>query len=632
MINIVKKREIYFSHAKPRKYQDELIDDVWKCLNEEKHLIAHAPTGIGKTAAVLGPALTYALENAKTVFFLTPKIAQHQVAVDELEALAEKYKLNFRATDLVGRRYMCVDPVLGSSDFEEFYELCKRRRKRENCPYYAFARGFSMREKAEAKMNFEKVTEDYGVVKPHSEILDACERFKNPKGRINPLCAYEIALKLARSSQAIVCDYFHVLSPHANIIQKIKKELPDSILIIDETHNVPDRIRRGLSVSLDTFLLKRADQEAKLMGSELTKPVARLARALETLGKEKTKEKSEALVSVDDLPRFSGDELDELDELGTAYLEGANRQKSSCVKIKRFFEVWDKESPEFLRMIRRWKTRTGYTVSRKCLDPSVATAETINSSHCTIAMSGTLTPQEMYRDILGFDADRTEMRAYKSPFPKKNRLNVICDSVTTKYSYRNATEYASIAREVSRVIDTIPGNVAVFFPSYVVMNSVLKTLEPISSKELLVQKESSTPSQTATLLSRFKKNAERGSVLAAVAGGSFAEGMDYPGRELLGVIVVGVPLADFNLETQALIDYYEYKLGSGWNYGYLYPAMSKAIQSAGRCIRNEEDKGTVVFMDKRFLWKNYSRCFPAEMDFVITREPAREVRKFWKEK
>jgi len=203
---------VYFSHEKPRKHQDEMLRDVTQAIHEGKHLIAHAPTGIGKTAAALGPALTYSLRENKTVFFLTPKISQHQIAVQELRTLAKKYNLDFLAVDMVGRRYSCVDPVLGDADFDDFYEICKKRRKEERCPFYANARGFDSQQKARAKIHMERILSLYETIVEHDVLFDMCASFVS-KGTPTPLCTYEVAMQIAKKSSVIICDYFHLLSP-----------------------------------------------------------------------------------------------------------------------------------------------------------------------------------------------------------------------------------------------------------------------------------------------------------------------------------------------------------------------------------------------------------------------------------
>jgi len=114
-----------------------------------------------------------------------------------------------------------------------------------------------------------------------------------------------------------------------------------------------------------------------------------------------------------------------------------------------------------------------------------------------------------------------------------------------------------------------------------------------------------------------------------VLGGSFSEGVDYLGNALKGVVIVGVPLQEMNLELKSLIDYYEEKFGRGWHYAYIYPAMNKAMQAAGRCIRDISDEGIITFMDKRYLWQNYSSCFPKDFSKTVTVEPEKFVKLFF---
>ena len=57
--------------------------------------------------------------------------------------------------------------------------------------------------------------------------------------------------------------------------------------------------------------------------------------------------------------------------------------------------------------------------------------------------------------------------------------------------------------------------------------------------------------------------------------------------------------------------------------------MNRALQAAGRGIRSEKDRSVIVFMDKRFLWKNYRVVFSTDFDFKITRRPEEWIRKFF---
>ncbi|RLI93521.1 MAG: hypothetical protein DRO90_03465, partial [Candidatus Altiarchaeales archaeon] len=175
----------------------------------------------------------------------------------------------------------------------------------------------------------------------------------------------------------------------------------------------------------------------------------------------------------------------------------------------------------------------------------------------------------------------------------------------------------------------IPGNVAVFFPSYEFMNSVMNFIS-ISRKEILVEKKNMKKEDRVELYKRLVAMAnKRGCVLFGVQAGSLSEGIDYANNLLNGVIVVGLPLEIPSLEVKSLIEYYDFKFERGWDYGYIYPAMNRALQAAGRCIRSETDKGVIVLMDERFRWKNYRKCFPLDFEFIVTETPERYIEKFF---
>ena len=161
------------------------------------------------------------------------------------------------------------------------------------------------------------------------------------------------------------------------------------------------------------------------------------------------------------------------------------------------------------------------------------------------------------------------------------------------------------------------------------MGKVKTILEDLSNKPLIIQDSGSDMIEVNSQINRFKLMQDEGAVLLGVLGGRFAEGIDLPGKELLGVIIVGIPFGTPNLETKALIQYYDYKFNKGWAYGYEYPALIKSIQAAGRCIRTETDKGIIVFMDNRYKFPKYLNCIPKEYGVTITQEPRTLIKGFF---
>jgi len=149
------------------------------------------------------------------------------------------------------------------------------------------------------------------------------------------------------------------------------------------------------------------------------------------------------------------------------------------------------------------------------------------------------------------------------------------------------------------------------------------------SKTIFLEESSMSKEEKGDMLERFKGYKDQGAVLLGVAGGNFAEGIDLPGDYLKGVIVVGLPLGKPDIETQELINYYDKRFSRGWDYGYIFPAIIKTLQSAGRCIRSAEDRGIIVFMDERYVWRSYMQCFPKDWKMKIEKKPYGLIKLFF---
>ncbi|MFA6888593.1 MAG: helicase C-terminal domain-containing protein, partial [Candidatus Woesearchaeota archaeon] len=131
------------------------------------------------------------------------------------------------------------------------------------------------------------------------------------------------------------------------------------------------------------------------------------------------------------------------------------------------------------------------------------------------------------------------------------------------------------------------------------------------------------------VLENFKAYKATGAVLLATVSGSYGEGIDLPGDLLKCVIVVGLPLLTPDVETKQLIDYFEKKFKRGWDYGYVFPAFNKVLQNAGRCIRTETDRGAIIFLDERYAWPMYSRCFPEDLHVEMSVKPEEDIELFF---
>ncbi|MBN2121628.1 ATP-dependent DNA helicase [Candidatus Micrarchaeota archaeon] len=611
-------RRIYFRHEKLRKQQEPLIQDAYSAIEAKEHLLAHAPVGLGKSDALLSPAISYALEHNKTVFFLTPKISQHRIAMEVVQGLAAKYELeNLRAVDLIGRKHACIDPVLSDMDAEGFYQSCERKRKNEQCPYFRNAKGYNRLDESRAIRLFKKVEDSYGCGMHHEDLV--------AMGRDSEACPYEWLTRLASGSNVIIADYFHMMLPYIRdiLLAKIRKKPSESILIVDEAHNLAKRVRDQLSVSTNSFLLSKMDKELRALGlkSNITSKFNRWAKYNLSNSREKLVMKEMFFEALSN-EQYSPQELvDYLESCGEAFI-GTTGKKSFALRFARFLAAWidSDDSVPCVRILRR--RGENFFLSKKALDPSSATSR-MNDVHSAILTSGTLLPMEMHRDVLGLDASRTKMKQYPSPFGHSSKLNIILEGFTTRYSRREPSEYKRIAHMLDLLIAQSPGGSALFFPSYKVMGAIVPFM---ASDSLHMQRERMAPSEVSCLLSDFR----RGGTLCCVQGGSLSEGLDYCKGEIKTAVIVGIALEEMSLEVEALIDHYDDKFGRGWDYGYLYPGVIKAVQSAGRAIRKDEDRAAIIYMDERFKWKNYRSLLPKEERFTVTAEPMQYLSEFWK--
>jgi DNA excision repair protein ERCC-2 len=617
------KKEVLFPYTEIRPSQKILLEKIDYCLKNQENLLTHAPTGLGKTIAALAPAISLAIKKDLTVFFLTSRHTQHKLAMRTFNDIRDKYNLRINAVDIIGKKWLCLQPGVLKMPGRDFSEYCKKLREEGTCEYYEKFRKkgnvtTTAKEIAE-KLITEKKTDTSNIIKQTREA---------------GICPYEITSLLAKKAKVIIGDYFYIFNPFIRdkFLKRIDKELKDIIIITDEGHNLPERLKDLATTRVSTNVLARAIDEAKkLQRTDIQETLEGIQRFLNSFPLEEEEEKHLSKSSIQDSIKTEysyNDFIREL-EIMAENIRDENK-RSSLGTVATFLDNWKEEREGFTRIITNTKDRTGkktIIVNHRCLDPSVITKEVIREAYCTVLMSGTLQPLHMYKEVLGFDS--SEELELESPFPKENKLNIIIPKTSTKYESRNEEQYKSIAHIIENVTKRIPGNSAVFFPSYYLRDQVNNYFSKMASKTVFLESSEMSKAEKLQFLESFKQYKKTGAVLMGVNGGNFSEGVDLPGDLLKSVVIVGLPLQKPSLETKSLIDYYQKKFGKGWDYGYLFPAFNKTLQSAGRCIRTEKDRGIVVFLDERYAWNNYLRCFPKDWNMRVSVLYPRMIEEFF---
>ncbi|MBW3001470.1 DEAD/DEAH box helicase, partial [Candidatus Woesearchaeota archaeon] len=209
-------RNMYFPHDEVRPIQDELIRKINKTVTGQQNLIAHAPTGLGKTAAALGPSVREALKKDLTVFFLTSRHTQHKLAMETVNQIKEMYKLGFTVVDIIGKKWLCLQPSVNKLYPREFAEYCKKMKEDELCEFYTKAR-----DKGEASQQARELVKQ--LKKENRTDTESVVERSTQQG----VCPYEVALLIAKDARVIIGDYFYLFNPHIRetFLSRTGKEL-----------------------------------------------------------------------------------------------------------------------------------------------------------------------------------------------------------------------------------------------------------------------------------------------------------------------------------------------------------------------------------------------------------------------
>jgi DNA excision repair protein ERCC-2 len=599
-----------FPHTAPRPIQEKLIEAVGNAVRAGENLLAEAPTGSGKTAAALHPALAEGLITGKQVVFLTSKTLQQKMAVSSLVAMNERA---FHTVQVRAKERMCAnDRILCHEEF------CR------------FAKSYP--EKMETSNILGRLRDGYAHLDPDTVFEEA---------RREEVCPFEVQLELAQRADAIVADYNYVFEPAAALRHLTDDGLRDAILLIDEAHNLPDRARQIFSPEILEEELASLRDRLRLQPGELFEDiVASVEDLLAILGK-----------CAEDLPE--GEAIAEIAPPTEPVLELRLNWESKLMRylawkretrlalvddpvldfhytLQRFAAVLNIFGSDFTCVIER--RSTGIRLALVCLDPARALAPTFREASSTILLSATLTPPEAIERVLGLEAHRTSSISLPPPFPPENRKVMIVPSVRTTYTARERN-YDRIATLLAEMSDAHDGNDLVLFPSYRFLSEIARRMLPTRSR-LLVQRPDSSAFDRQQLLDALASPPPGGIVLFAVSGGMYAEGVDYPGELVSAVFVVSPALPQVSFERELLRRYFDEKEEAGFDYAYLQPGMTRVVQAAGRLIRSEKDRGIIALLCARFLEEPYVSRLPRDWydqtpSELVTRRPADEIREFF---
>ena len=583
-------QDLSFPFAAFRSGQRKLSVAVYRNLRDGRNMLLQAPTGIGKTMAVLFPAVKAVAEgHGGKIFYLAARTTGKEAA-EKAISLMRRAGAKLKHVTLTAKERICPADMQCRAD---------------TCP---FAAGY------------------YARVGPALESLlhtDACTRQQiEEAAHAFTVCPFELSLDLLFLADIIICDYNYVFDPRVYLRRFFAPEnQPEKhhyIFLVDEAHNLVERsrdmfsasihkqdfldvkrllgaarqpIRRELAKVNRRLLALRKDSQAGGGFLALVDPPAKLAKALQHFVATVTERLvfDEALVTTQPL-------------MDLYY---------GCCRFLRIMEGFDGN----YRCILKARGRDLET-KLLCLDPADKLAKITAVSQATVFFSATLSPDLYYKRLFGLV--NPFILRLASPFPSSN-LAVHIAPVSTIYRHRQDTSEV-VARLIAAAITAKRGNFLVFFPSYHYLQMVHQSLTAhFPDIAVEVQAPGMSEGERSSFLSAF--TAGEAQTAFAVMGGVFAEGIDLVGERLSGAIIVGVGLPAIGRERDLIMAHYQEKFNQGFAFAYRYPGFTRVLQAAGRVIRSARDKGMVLLIGARFLRHAYRQLFPAGWRPRVARDP-----------
>lgn len=576
-------RALGFPYEDYRAGQRELAVQVYTAISRKKRLFASLPTGTGKSAAVLYPALK-AMGEGKTgkILYLTARNTARQSPLMALERMRGQ-GLHARISVLTAKEKLCPHMTRCHPD---------------DCPR---AKGHYIRQED----GVSELLESDAPVWTDELIMTIAEK--------HCACPFELALRLCQLADVVLMDLNYAFDPFAQVKRLFQRERRMTLLV-DEAHHAVDRVRESLSGELDSGILRPFRSSfGKLAGRKhpyyaaLTGLIHRL-QALE-LPPDATMEESGREARLDAVPPSVTEAVEQVMEQAGALLgTPRNVNLSEIFAVVRlmlpFLYAAEHFDEDYAALIHAHGKERGLTLY--CLLPGKEIARVSKGMSGAVFFSATLSPLGAMRRLLG-GAEDDACFSLPSPFPREN-LRVLRQRVPTTYAARERTA-DMVAQVISKTVNVKRGNYIVYFPSYAYMELIRSRLDESALPPLWVQQRDMAEESRADFFQAFSGEARLG---LCVLGGLFSEGVDLPGERLIGAIIVGVGLPTPSQKLRAIQSCYEAHFGDGYAYACRIPAMQKVLQAGGRVIRSDTDRGLIVLVDSRYYERDYTTLLPEE--------------------
>jgi ATP-dependent DNA helicase DinG len=614
-----------------RPQQQEMAVAVAQALEEERHLVVEAGTGVGKSLAYLVPAILFALEQKKKAIISTHTInLQEQLLYKDIPILQKVLPVEFDAALMKGRQnYLCPHRLQRAlQQANDLFSGPEQTQLQELAEWAATTKDGSL-----SDLTIQPDPKVWAQICSEAHICTT----KSCGQRGN--CFYQQARKRLLSADVIVLNHTLLFMLLGGAEEQEEREsgylFPNDFLILDEAHTMEQVASRQIGMAVSQYGLRSTIQ--RLYNARTRKGLFTVTR---------------------DAPGviLAGALVEEVDQFFRSVEEKCNFVKGREFRVRapdfvpdaitsrllalqgRITEAARKTEDEFLKAelqdlggrIRDarngiamflghsaeqhvyWVERTGkagqlLSLNGAPIDIAPVLQRMLFRDSCSCIMtSATLAvgrPDLAYfRERVGaLDARPVHLG---SPFNFRKQMKVFI--VQKMPDPRDAACNEALAHWIGHFVEQTAGRAFVLFTSYRGMQQVAARMEKFFAEKnmnLLVQ-GSGLP--RGRLLEEFKTTPR--SVLFGTD--SFWMGVDVPGEALSNVIITRLPFAvpDHPL-IEAKLELIEERGGDAFTEYSLPEAILKLRQGVGRLIRTKTDRGLIVILDNRIVTKPYGRAF-----------------------
>lgn len=575
-----------FPFADFRSGQRDLAEVVYKCVASAGQLLLQAPTGIGKTAAVIYPALkAIAARKHDTISFVTSRTVGRRAAEDSL-AMMSKAGLKLRSLSLTAKDTVCFSP--GKACHGDDCDFAKG--------YYdrlPDALAGAMQVQALNRAGVEALAREYTV------------------------CPYQLAMDLVPWVDMSIGDVHYVFSYHASLSGHFQASEQRWSVLLDEAHNLPGRARKMFSAQLrksDVIAVRRASTGSVKRALDRCNRECLALQNLDWNEPEfhiETELPDKLLFALQSLVSA----ISELQVKNPAYVQQNPQLMDLFFNVLQCLRVAEAWGEDYRMELSRGETAQSLVVNFSCIDGARQLRERLAVMHAIVAFSATVSPAHWVMSELGLSEEAVFVDL-PSPFLREQYVVQLHTGVDTRYRARQRT-LPDLAATIVEWLQGVTGNCIVYFPSYHYMQTIIDLVRSRSlHRHVMVQQRESDERTREHIVDTLKV---RDDVVAfCILGGVFGEGIDLPGDALRSVVIVGVGLPQFNRSTQTLSDYYQQRYGRGFEYAYQYPGMQKVSQALGRVIRADSDTGSALLIDSRYRDNSYRLLLPNCWDYSFS--------------